>query len=75
MDSATLDRQIERQLESLRREFADFIPENQVAAIGRAHADWLRAEARILDFIPVLAYRFAREELVEIRQDELQQVA
>ena len=63
MDQATLDHQIERVLDSLGREFADEIPPSQVTSVGRGYFDQLCAEARIGEFIPVLVYRFTREEL------------
>ncbi len=69
MNAATLDHQVERQLESLRREFAHDVPASQVTAIGRAHFHQLSADARIPDFIPVLVYRFTREELRCSRDD------
>lgn len=71
MDAGALDRQVERQLESLRREFADEIPASRVTAAGEAYFDRLRADARIPDFIPVLVYRFTREELVRAGSEEL----
>jgi hypothetical protein len=75
MDTASLNRQVERQLESLRREFADEIPASQVTAVGEAHFDRLRADARIPDFIPVLVYRFTREELIRAEHEDLHRVA
>jgi hypothetical protein len=74
MKEEILSRQIEQQLESLRREFAE-IPSNQVTALGEAQFDRLRAGARITDFIPVLVHRYAREELLCIRRDELRSAA
>jgi hypothetical protein len=56
-----VDARVERSLTALRREFpadADRIDE-----IGRSQFERLRAGARIEDFLPVLVYRFTREEL------------
>jgi hypothetical protein len=75
MDAATLNYHVEQQLERLRREFVGEISAAHVTAVGTACFDGLRAEARILDFIPVLGYRHAREELLRYGREELQPVA
>jgi hypothetical protein len=69
-----LNRQIEQQLETLLREFADEIPASEVSPIVEAHFERLREDARITDFIPVFVYRYAREEL-RVRRDELHRAA
>jgi hypothetical protein len=69
VDAATLDHHVERQLEGLRHEFAGEIPAGRVNTIGNAYYDDLRSEARILDFIPMLVYRYAHEELLSLRHD------
>ncbi len=75
MDVGTLNRQVDRQLESIRREFADEITANRVTAVGEACFDQLVADARINDFIPVLVYRYTREQLVNARHEELHRAA
>jgi hypothetical protein len=75
MDQATLNDHVERVLDGLGREFADEIPPDQVTSVGRGYFDQLRAEARIDDFIPVLVYRFTREELRRCGRDELSHAA
>ena len=71
MDGAKLNRQVERQLEILRREFADEISASRITAVGEAYFEGLRADARIPDFIAVLVYRYTREELLRVERDEL----
>lgn len=73
--TATLDQQVDRQLESLRREFRDVVPPGQVTRIGQEYLAELRAEARIRHFIPILVYRFTRAELVEVRREDLHDAA
>jgi hypothetical protein len=75
MDAAMLDRQVDRQLDALGREFADIASATRVSAIGRGYADRLNEEATINDFIPVLVYRFTRAELVRVREEELHRAA
>jgi hypothetical protein len=75
MDETKLNRQVEQQLESLRREFGDKLPASFVTAIGHAQFEQLRTGAKIPDFIPVLVYRFTREELVRIDREELHRAA
>ena len=75
MNEAALDRQVDRQLESLRREFDEVIPASNVTEIGERYYDQLREEARINDFIPVLVYRYTRKELVEAGFEELHRSA
>jgi hypothetical protein len=69
-----LERQVERQLQALLREFEGEIPPSEVTPIVEAHFARLREQARIEEFIPVLVYRYAREEL-RIRRDELHHAA
>jgi hypothetical protein len=71
MNQATLDRQVGQALEGLRRAFADRHEASEVSAIGEACYETLRARARIPDFIPVLVYRYTREELIQAEREEL----
>jgi hypothetical protein len=75
MNEARLNRQVELGLESLRREFADQLPGSLVTTVGRAEFEQLRANATITDFIPLLVYRYTREELVRIDGEELHRAA
>jgi hypothetical protein len=75
MDQATLNDHVERVLDGLGRELADEIPATRVTSVGRGYFEQLRAEARITDFIPVLVYRFTREELRRCKRDELSEAA
>lgn len=54
MNAAARDRQVDWQLEGLRREFAEVIPASNAREIGEKYYDRLREDARITDFIPVL---------------------
>ena len=70
MDEVALHRQVERQLESLRHEFAEEEPASRITTFGEARFGELRADARILDYIPVLVYRQTRQELVRLRHEK-----
>ena len=74
MNAAVLNHQVERQLESLRCEFAD-VSASQVTAIGEAYLGELCADARINDFIPVLVYRHTREQLLRCSPGDLSRSA
>ena len=52
MNEEVLSRQVEKQLDSLRREFPE-IPTEEVTALAEAQFGRLRADARITEFIPV----------------------
>jgi hypothetical protein len=58
----SLEARVERGLGALRREFP--AEAERVNEIGHAHFDHLRAGARIEDFLPILVYRFTREDLL-----------
>jgi len=73
--TAKLNSQVERALESLRREFAEEIPAAQVTAVGEACFEELCTNARIADFIPVLVYRYTREELTRAEREDLHRAA
>lgn len=69
-----LQRQMSDEFQRLRNEFADISP-NRVTAFGKAEFNRLRAGARILEFIPVLVHRYAREDLLLLRERELRSAA
>jgi hypothetical protein len=75
MDAHELDEHVERKLEILHREFADTFPEGQIERTCATHLEALRSSATIYDYIPLLVYRLAREELRESRPDELHRSA
>jgi hypothetical protein len=70
-----LERQTRRQLDNLRRELAGSVPAEQVAKIGEKHFVALRREAAIVDFIPLLVYRFAKDELLSSARGDLHHAA
>jgi hypothetical protein len=69
-----LRRQIDHELQILRAEFAEISPE-RVTALAEAEFGRLRAGARIMEFIPVLVHRYAREDLLRVREAELRSAA
>jgi hypothetical protein len=75
VNSDELERQMERLLRELQRDLEDSVPAARVTAVGRAHYESLHRGAAINDYIPLLVYRFAKEELVASRRDELQDSA
>jgi hypothetical protein len=70
-----LERQIDRLPHDLRRDLGDAVPAERIGAVSRAHYDMLRRDAVINDFIPLLVYRFAKEELVASTRDALSDAA
>jgi hypothetical protein len=56
-----LEARVERGLDALRREFPS--EAERIGEIGHAQFDRLHAGARIEDFLPILVYRFTRDEL------------
>ena len=75
MTTEELERQIDRVLHSLREHAGDGIDAARVHAVGLAHYESLHRHAAINDFIPLLVYRYAKEELTQIWRDELHRVA
>jgi hypothetical protein len=51
------------------------VPAERVTAVGRAHYESLSRDAAVNDFIPLLVYRFAKEELIAGRRDDLHEAA
>ncbi len=64
MTPQELEDQTARGLDTLRRELADTVPAGRVTEVGRDHFERLSLNASIPDFIPLLVYRFAKEELL-----------
>ena len=63
MTSKELETQMGTVLDALRREFAA-VPAERVAAVGRYHFERLRRDASVPDFVPLLAHRLAKEDLL-----------
>jgi hypothetical protein len=66
-----LERQIDRVLDALREHAGDGINAARVRAVGLSHYESLHRHATINDFIPLLVYRYAKEDLAQIRRGEL----
>jgi hypothetical protein len=75
MDALELERQTAHQLTKLRRELADRIVSEQITAVGQAQYDALREHATVTDFIPLLVYRFTKNELLADTEGQLHNVA
>jgi hypothetical protein len=70
-----LERQLERLLHDLARDVGDGVAAERIGAVAVGHYERLRREATINDFIPLLVYRFAKEDLVSSSRDELHDAA
>jgi len=71
MNNVELEHHVEMRLDALRNEFAGQADTESITAVGLRHFEHLRRDATINDFIPQLVHRFAREELLSARSDEL----
>jgi hypothetical protein len=60
-EASKVEQLVKRQLSGLHREFPDQVA--RIDELGRAHLESLRAGATIEDFLPVLVYRFTRDDL------------
>ena len=65
MTSEEIERQSDRLLSQLHNELGGAIEPERIAVIGRGHYDSLVQNAAINDFVPLLVYRFTKEELVD----------
>jgi hypothetical protein len=63
-----LEQQIERLLDGLQRELAPHVSREDVATLGRYHADRLLAHATVTDYVPLLVYRSTRDDLLNGRR-------
>jgi hypothetical protein len=70
-----LERQTKGRLDALRSELGDRVAPEQVAVVGRRHFERLSRHATVTDFIPLLVYRFTREELLYRETLPLEDVA
>lgn len=73
MSTEELDRKMAKLPHDLHRDLGGAIPLER--AVSRAHYNGLRRDAAINDFIPLLVYRFAREELVTATRTDLHEAA
>ena len=71
MTSAELERQTEKLLGGLAFEFEESFRADEVIAIGNAYLERLSRDATVGDFIPLLVYRFTKEELASSTYEEL----
>jgi hypothetical protein len=70
-----LERHVDRLVQELDRELKGQVPEERIIAVAHAHYESLNRRAAFNDFVPLLVYRFAKEDLVTSRHDELQDAA
>jgi hypothetical protein len=75
MNNDDLAHHLEMRLDALRNEFAGHVDADSITAVGLRHFEHLRRDATINDFIPQLVHRFAREELLNAKSDELHSAA
>jgi len=75
MEAHELEEHVERRLDALYREFADVVPETEIGRLSEANLSALRSTATIYDYIPLLVYRFTREQLLRSAPDELHRSA
>jgi hypothetical protein len=75
VNARELERQLDKVFSDLVRDLGDNAAADQVTTIGHDHYERLRRDATVNDFIPLLVYRFTREELVRSRRDELHDAA
>jgi hypothetical protein len=71
MTTEQLDVQMDHILKSLVVDLGREVSAEQVLAVGTSHFERLQRDAAINDFIPLLVYRFTREELVAAGRADL----
>ena len=59
-----LEQQIARRLDSLHGELGSRVSRQDVATLGRYHAERLLAHATVTDYVPLLVYRATKEDLL-----------
>ena len=64
LDREPLERLTARRLEALSRDLEGRVSTDTVVAVGRGHFERLLDRARFGDFIPLLVYRFTKEDLL-----------
>ena len=75
MTTEQLDTQMEHIFTRLVEDLARDAPTDQIIAVGTSHFERLRRDAAVNDFIPLLVYRFTREELVAVGPNDLHRAA
>jgi hypothetical protein len=75
MTAEELERQMDKLPDDLHRDLGGVVPLERIRAVSDAHYVGLRRDAAINDFIPLLVYRFARDELVTAALDDLHEAA
>jgi hypothetical protein len=70
-----LDRQMAKVYRDLDHDLAGNAGADRVRAVSHGYYDWLHRNAAVNDFIPLLVYRFTKEELVRARRDQLPESA
>jgi hypothetical protein len=71
MTSEQLDVQMDHIFERLVVDLGGDVSAEHVLAVGASHFERLQRDAAINDFIPLLVYRFTREELVAAGRGDL----
>ncbi|MGZ4360915.1 MAG: three-helix bundle dimerization domain-containing protein [Gaiellaceae bacterium] len=75
MKTPELELQVDKVFRALREDFGDAVGAQRAHAVGVSHYESLRHHATIYDFIPLLVYRYAKEELVQVKREELHNAA
>jgi hypothetical protein len=71
MTKDQLDAQMNHVFDRLLHDLGTDVPVELVTAVGTSHFERLEREATVNEFIPLLVYRFTREELVAARHADL----
>jgi hypothetical protein len=75
MTTEELERHLDRVSRALQRELDGRVAAPEITAVARTHFESLVRDAAINDFIPLLVYRFTKEELIQSKPDELHRAA
>jgi hypothetical protein len=75
VNSQEVERLTAQQLDKLHRELADTVTPDDIARVGKEHYDTLCQRAAVTDFIPLLVYRFTKDDLARHRNDQLDHAA
>jgi hypothetical protein len=75
MTAQEVEHQTARRLDALRDELGTHVAPERVTVVGRRHFERLTRHATITDFIPLLVYRYTREELLYSEPEQLTDAA
>ena len=75
MTTEQLDVQMGHVFQRLVDDLRDEVPAEEVLEVSTGHFERLRRDAAVNDFIPLLVYRFTREQFVTARPAELHAAA